>query len=238
MPISNDQPSDGHLPQLPYVPGLSGFEDVRTDSPADDVRSNARISPREDSSSGAEVDIAQPDTAAYLGKTFGGYQLEAKIGQGGMGTVYKGRQVSLDRIVAVKILNKALYENREFIKRFEREAKSIAKINHPNIVAVYDFGVHDGLWYMVNEFIEGQSLSNIINDRLVVAVNEVVTWMVHCLAGLAHVAQGVPEVSLACGHQNLQSRSQAPPGERRRCCHAPASLVPCRARSSRSGARS
>jgi serine/threonine protein kinase len=190
MPISNDQPSDGQLPQLPDLPGLSGFDDARSDSPAQGVRPNTRAIHRDDSNSGIEVDIAQPDTTAYLGKTFGGYRLETKIGQGGMGTVYKGRQVSLDRIVAVKILNKALYENREFIKRFEREAKSIAKINHPNIVAVYDFGVHDGLWYMVNEFIEGQSLSKIINDRLVVAVNEVVTWMVHCLAGLAHVAQG------------------------------------------------
>ena len=190
MPISNDQPSDRQLPQLPDLPGLSGFEESRTDSPIQGLRPNTRAIAREDSNSGVEVDIAQPDTAAYLGKTFGGYQLETKIGQGGMGTVYKGRQVSLDRIVAVKILNKALYENREFIKRFEREAKSIAKINHPNIVAVYDFGVHDGLWYMVNEFIEGQSLSKIITDRLVVAVNEVVTWMVHCLAGLAHVAQG------------------------------------------------
>ena len=169
---------------------MSGFDAARTGSPAHDVRPNTRAIARDDSNSGIEVDIAQPDTTAYLGKTFGGYRLEAKIGQGGMGTVYKGRQVSLDRIVAVKILNKALYENREFIERFEREAKSIAKINHPNIVAVYDFGVHDGLWYMVNEFIEGQSLSKIINDRLVVAVNEVVTWMVHCLAGLAHVAQG------------------------------------------------
>jgi serine/threonine protein kinase len=190
MPISNDQPSDGHLPELPDLPGLSGFHDARADPPPQGVRPNTRAIPREDSSSGIEVDIAQPDTTAYLGKTFGGYRLETKIGQGGMGTVYKGRQVSLDRIVAVKILNKALYENREFIKRFEREAKSIAKINHPNIVAVYDFGVHDGLWYMVNEFIEGQSLSKIINDRLVVPVPEIVTWMVHCLAGLAHVAQG------------------------------------------------
>ena len=190
MPISNDQPSDGHLPQLPALPGLSGFDDACVDPPPETARMRPRSILREDSSSGAAIDIAQPDTAAYLGKTFGGYRLETKIGQGGMGTVYQGRQVSLDRIVAVKILNRALYENREFIKRFEREAKSIAKINHPNIVAVYDFGVHDGLWYMVNEFIEGQSLSKIINDRLVVAVNEVVTWMVHCLAGLAHVAQG------------------------------------------------
>ena len=191
MPISDDNPSEGRLPQLPDLPGLAGLDAPRPPTPRQDLS----VEPQEaligeESEADPHVGIVQPDTEQYLGKSFGGYRLEAKIGQGGMGTVYKGRQVSLDRVVAVKILNKALYENREFIKRFEREAKSIAKINHPNIVAVYDFGVHDGLWFMVNEFIEGQSLSKLITDRLVVGVNEAVTWMVHCLSGLAHVGQG------------------------------------------------
>ncbi len=186
MTISDDKPSERDLPHLPELAGLAGISAPRSAA----VRPVLSIDPEEDSNAAVDIDIAQPETDHYLGKAFGGYRLEAKIGQGGMGTVYKGRQVSLDRVVAVKILNKALYENREFIKRFEREAKSIAKINHPNIVAVYDFGVHDGLWYMVNEFVEGQSLSKIISDRLVVPLNELVTYMVHCLAGLAHVSQG------------------------------------------------
>lgn len=187
MQISDDKPSERDLPQLPELAGLAGIHAPR---PAV-VRPDLAVEDREDSNaSGLQIDIAQPETDHYLGKAFGGYRLEAKIGQGGMGTVYKGRQVSLDRVVAVKILNKALYENREFIKRFEREAKSIAKINHPNIVAVYDFGVHDGLWYMVNEFVEGHSLSKVISDRLAIPLNEMVTYMVHCLAGLAHVGQG------------------------------------------------
>ena len=185
MPISDDKPSERELPQLPELAGLAGIDAPRSAG----VRPDLAVDPNDESDSAA-VDIAQPETDHYLGKAFGGYRLEAKIGQGGMGTVYKGRQVSLDRVVAVKILNKALYENREFIKRFEREAKSIAKINHPNIVAVYDFGVHDGLWYMVNEFVEGHSLSKTISDRLVVPLNEMVTYLVHCLAGLAHVSQG------------------------------------------------
>ncbi len=194
MPISNDKPSEGQLPQLPDLPGLAGLDAPRaaasrTDVDAPSLPPPASFAEADSDSSRSEIDIVSPETSSYLNKTFGGYRLEAKVGQGGMGTVYQGRQVSLDRIVAVKILNKALYENREFIKRFEREAKSIAKLNHPNIVAVYDFGVHDGLWYMVNEFIEGQSLSKIIGDRLVVQVKEVVTWMVHCLAGLAYVGQ-------------------------------------------------
>ena len=125
-----------------------------------------------------------PDT----GRIFGGYELVAKIGQGGMGEVYKARQVSLDRVVAIKILSKALYDNDEFIKRFEREAKAIARITHPNIVGVYDFGSVDGLRFMVNEFVDGNSLAKLISDRLLLPPSEVVTYLVQCLSGLSHVA--------------------------------------------------
>jgi serine/threonine protein kinase len=126
------------------------------------------------------------------GRMFGGYELVAKIGQGGMGEVYKARQVSLDRVVAIKILAKALYDNDEFIKRFEREAKAIARITHPNIVGVYDFGQIDGLRFMVNEFVDGSSLAKLISDRLIMPAAEVVPLMVQCLAGLGHVgSQGI-----------------------------------------------
>ena len=194
MTMRDEIPSDGNLPQLPDLPGLAGLGSARTDVAQENPGTARLIAPiidLDDSlDSESQIGITGPETDQYLGKAFGGYRLEQKIGQGGMGTVFKGRQVSLDRVVAVKILNKALYENREFIKRFEREAKSIAKINHPNIVAVYDFGVHDGLWFMVNEFIEGQSLSKIIGDRLVLPVAETITYIVHCLSGLAHVGSG------------------------------------------------
>ena len=194
MTMRDEIPSDGNLPQLPDLPGLAGLGSARADVAQENPGTGRLIAPiidLDDSpESGSQIGIVAPETDQYLGKAFGGYRLEQKIGQGGMGTVFKGRQVSLDRIVAVKILNKALYENREFIKRFEREAKSIAKINHPNIVAVYDFGVHDGLWFMVNEFVEGQSLSKIIGDRLVLPVAETITYIVHCLSGLAHVGLG------------------------------------------------
>jgi serine/threonine-protein kinase len=126
------------------------------------------------------------------GRIFGGYELLAKIGAGGMGEVYKARQVSLDRVVAIKILNKALYDNEEFIKRFEREAKAIARITHPNIVGVYDFGAADGLRFMVNEFVDGSSLARIIHERLLLSPVDVVHLMVQSLAGLAHVgAHGI-----------------------------------------------
>jgi serine/threonine protein kinase len=139
-----------------------------------------------------ELTSGQPVARLAPGRMFGGYQLVDKIGQGGMGEVYKARQVSLDRVVAIKILSKALYDNDEFIKRFEREAKAIARITHPNIVGVYDFGQIDGLRFMVNEFVDGSSLAKLISDRLFLPPNEVVPLIVQCLAGLGHVgSQGI-----------------------------------------------
>jgi len=193
MPIGVDnQSSSAELPQLP---GPDPLGEVQPDPVlAPRTKSLVIEAELEVDVTGAQVSITdtatgRPPEDPYLGKTIGGYHLETRIGQGGMGTVYKGRQVSLDRVVAIKILNKALYENQEFIKRFEREAKSIARINHPNIVAVYDFGQHEGLWYMVNEFIEGSSLARLIGERMVVPLVELAPLMIDCLAGLAHVGR-------------------------------------------------
>ncbi|MBA3846964.1 MAG: protein kinase, partial [Planctomycetes bacterium] len=132
--------------------------------------------------------VVGSESDPHLGKTFGGYELVSRIGAGGMGVVYKGRQVSLDRVVAVKILNKALVDNDEFIKRFEREAKSIARISHPNIVAVYDFGQTGGLFYMVTEFIEGSNLARVIGEKMMLSLDEALPLITHCLAGLHHVS--------------------------------------------------
>ena len=126
----------------------------------------------------------------FLGRTFGGYELVETIGHGGMGTVYKGRQVSLDRTVAVKLLLPALVNNEEFIRRFEREAKCIARLSHPNIVGVLDFGVsEDGVYFMVIEYVQGTSLSAIISDKLMMGFEEYLPILSQCLAGLDHVSR-------------------------------------------------
>lgn len=133
-----------------------------------------------------------PQPALEAGYMFGGYELLAKIGEGGMGMVFKARQVSLDRIVAIKILSRVLHDNEEFIKRFQHEARAIARIPHPNIVTVYDFGQLDGLHYMVTEFVDGQSLARRIAERGFVPAAELIPIIVQCLAGLHHVAaQGI-----------------------------------------------
>ncbi|MFC1582913.1 protein kinase [Planctomycetota bacterium] len=90
---------------------------------------------------------------------WGDYELTSVLGKGGMGIVYKGRQVSLDRPVAVKVLPKTLTARKDFVDRFYREAKSVAKINCPQIIQVFGAGEFEGKHYFAMEFVEGDDLS-------------------------------------------------------------------------------
>ncbi|MHC4721095.1 MAG: protein kinase domain-containing protein, partial [Planctomycetota bacterium] len=87
-----------------------------------------------------------------------GYKVLGKVGSGAMAVVYKARQLSLDRIVAVKILPRRYTEKSDYVKRFFKEGKLAAKLNHNNIVQAIDVGEAGGLYYFVMEFVEGKSL--------------------------------------------------------------------------------
>lgn len=89
-----------------------------------------------------------------------GYKILGKIGAGAMAFVYKARQLSLDRIVAIKILPKRFTENPEYVERFYREGKAAAKLNHPNIVQAIDVGEAGGYHYFVMEFVEGKTIAD------------------------------------------------------------------------------
>ena len=93
-----------------------------------------------------------------IGKTIGKYRIADHLGRGGMAEVYKAYQPSLDRYVAIKLIHPFLADEQEFLARFEREAKVVATLRHPNIVQVYDFDVVEGMYYMVMEFINGDTL--------------------------------------------------------------------------------
>jgi serine/threonine protein kinase len=95
---------------------------------------------------------------ALIGKTIGRYQITEHLGRGGMAEVYKAYQPSLDRYVAIKLMHGFLADEKEFLTRFEREAKVVATLRHPNIVQVHDFDVDNGVYYMVMEFINGDTL--------------------------------------------------------------------------------
>jgi eukaryotic-like serine/threonine-protein kinase len=88
------------------------------------------------------------------------YRVEAKIGAGGMAEVYRGFDQVLNRTVAIKVLNPQFAKDAAFVERFRREAQAAARLNHPNIVGVYDHGADNGTQYIVMEFIEGRTLAD------------------------------------------------------------------------------
>lgn len=93
------------------------------------------------------------------------YEMIKKIGNGGMATVYKATDLVLKRYVAVKILRDEFTTDDEFIKRFETEAQSAARLTHPNIVSIFDVGVDNGIYYIVMELIQGKTLKEIITEE-------------------------------------------------------------------------
>lgn len=97
----------------------------------------------------------------WIGKKLGGrYEIEELLGQGGMSAVYKAMDPNLKRIVAVKMIHAHLSNDPGFVMRFEEEAAAVAKLRHPNIVQVYDFNHGDGTYYMVLEFVPGETLQD------------------------------------------------------------------------------
>lgn len=93
-----------------------------------------------------------------------GFQILCKIGQGAMAVVFKAKQLSLDRCVAIKVLPKRLSENPEFVERFYREGRAAARLNHPNIVQAFDVGESGGYHYFVMEYIDGQTVYELIEE--------------------------------------------------------------------------
>ena len=99
-----------------------------------------------------------------VGGVIAAYRILNKLGEGGMGTVYLGEHVKMGRKSAIKVMAKSMAEDADAIARFNREAANAARINHPNVCAIYDFGeTDDGVIYLAMEFIEGEALTDIIN---------------------------------------------------------------------------
>jgi serine/threonine protein kinase len=98
------------------------------------------------------------------GTRLGPYEIVALVGAGGMGEVYRARDARLGRDVAVKILPAAFSADLERLQRFEQEARAAAALNHSNIVALYDIGVHDGSPYLVSELLDGGTLRQRLGD--------------------------------------------------------------------------
>ena len=101
--------------------------------------------------------------ALQPGDRLGPYEILALLGVGGMGEVYRGRDTRLDREVAIKILPERLAADPKNLARFEREAKAVAALSHPNILAIHDFGDDRGIHFAVTELLDGQTLRDRLN---------------------------------------------------------------------------
>ena len=101
--------------------------------------------------------------ALSANQNVGPYEIVAPVGEGGMGEVYRARDTRLNRSVAIKVLPQAIADDPDRMHRFEREARSIAALNHPNILAIYDVGIENGTSYLVMELLEGETLRERLN---------------------------------------------------------------------------
>jgi serine/threonine protein kinase len=113
------------------------------------------------SGTGAGNPAFTPLSIAAVGKFFPQLEILELIGKGGMGAVYKARQAALDRLVALKMLPPRSGSDADFAARFTREARALAKLSHPNIIAVYEFGQVEGLHYLIMEYVDGPNLRQI-----------------------------------------------------------------------------
>lgn len=148
------------------------------------------------------------------GQTLGKYRLLEPLGRGGMAQVYKAYHPQLDRYVAVKMLRPDLLDEAEFLARFQREARSVAALRHPNIVQVHDFDVHEDQYFMVMELLEGSSLKVILHAYRAnghkIPLGQVVRILSDVLAGLHYAHnEGIIHRDIKPANIMLTKRGQA-----------------------------
>src|SRR5215216_6850130 len=103
--------------------------------------------------------------ALIPGTTFAGYRRESLVGRGGMGVVYRARDLRLDRPVALKLIAPELAEDEEFRARFLREPRLAASLDHPNVIPIYEAGEHEGQLYLVMRFVEESDLRTLLDSE-------------------------------------------------------------------------
>src|SRR2546421_8446484 len=131
--------------------------------------------------------------STLLGTTLSGrYRLEARIGAGGMSTVYRALDGTLQRQVAIKLMNREVSSDSDQLERFRREARSVAQLSHPHIVGVIDAGEDDGRPYIVLEYVEGETLKDRIRRMGRLPVDEAIAYAIEIARalGCAH-AHGI-----------------------------------------------
>lgn len=101
----------------------------------------------------------------WVGRQLEGYHILEFLSEGGMGAVYRAKQISMERVVAIKILNEKLVQNKDFIERFLLEAKAAGRLNHANVIQVFDVGMNNGTYFFSMEFVDGPTVGRLLRDR-------------------------------------------------------------------------
>ena len=173
----SDSPAPGPEPS-------PGPDATLISSPLVEVPTQSSFSPQERTSAGETKPLLQHNTVVDVGSQLGPYQLVAKLGEGGMGAVYKARHVKLGKFVAMKILPQHVMSRPDALARFEREMLAVGTLSHPNVVQAHDAGEFNGVHYLSMEYVEGQDLQELVKTKGPVSV-------VNACKAIRQAAQGL-----------------------------------------------
>ncbi|MCX5753846.1 MAG: serine/threonine-protein kinase, partial [Candidatus Krumholzibacteria bacterium] len=144
-----------------------------------------------------------------IGRTISHYRILEKLGEGGMGVVYKAEDTKLKRVVALKFLPQDLTRDAEAKARFNREAQAAAALNHPNICTIYEVGEHEGQSFIAMELVEGQSLKERI-ERGPLPIDDAVSFAIQVGEGLGEAHEkGIVHRDIKPGNIMLAAKGQA-----------------------------
>ena len=126
--------------------------------------------------------------ATSIGEKIGGYEILKKIGEGGLGVVYKARQLSMGRVIALKVLHEKWLSDDEFRKRFLVEARLVGRLSHPNLIQVIDVGRHRNQLYYSMEFIDGDPVEKMLDDKRVIPIVDSINIIMQVASALDYLA--------------------------------------------------
>ncbi len=181
---SSDQPTIVSDLSDKAASGLPGARDTMVTRMAGANRANDQTMTTDLHVEGRQGASAKVSSGSHHNQRWGDFDLGDLLGRGGMGSVYRGRQISLDRLVAIKVLPKHLSENENFRARFLLEAKAVAQISSPHVIQVYYAGIEDGHHYFAMEYVEGVDLAKKLKDGFRPNAREALELIIQATRGL------------------------------------------------------